>query len=516
MLSTFVLLSIVLVALYAYIKAKKDSMSIVSSRGFFLHNETLSLKPLIATLVASNMSLGNMIFICGMMGYFYGYSGVFWVFMTIVFLGLGFILFGKKFKTYIEDKGNFGTIHDYLSKSHDLTTNKYKLSTKITASTTSILSLIVAIILEIHIGTMLLSIIFHIEQILLVTVLIIAVFSYTAIAGFRTVVMTDILQFIFMIVAVIAGIFLFNILPFGESFNTAGYTYSFNAMISGAGWQTAVGLIFLGFFWLISTPDTWQRNCASRSVDTSVKGAFYGTLLMSILVIFFALGGMYVKTTIIGLVPVESASLLSGGYFAFNDIFLLDYSTMGIGVNILLALIALGLIMAAVSTIDTLLIVVAHIFNVDLGLSLKNINNFIDVEDNNLDENLLLRGRIFIGLLGIVTFLGWVLMSNMNLLVDPLSLFFVTYTIQFCLAIPVIAATNKHTHSSLTTILVIIISAITTLAIGLWGMLNIAETTLTLGMSPASWLALLPVFPVLIGMIGYSFVYVNNKYIRKK
>jgi len=514
MLSTFVLISLILITFYAYHKAKQDSSNIISSRSFFLHNETLSLKPLIATLVASNMSLGNMIFICGLMGYFYGYSGVFWVFMTIVFLGLGFMIYGTKLRVYIEEKGNFGTIHDYLSKHHDLKTNKYQLSTKIIAASTSILSLLVAIILEVHIGTMVLSSIFNLDQILLVAIMIILVFSYSAMAGFHTVVVTDILQFIFMIIAVAAGIVLFNTLPVNETLNSTEYTYSFNTMITGVGWQTATGLIFLGFFWLIATPDTWQRNCASRSLNTSKKGVIYGTIIMSILVIFFAIGGMYVKTTITGLVPTENISLLSGGYFAFNDIFLISHGSMSIGINILLTLIAIGLIMAAISTIDTLLIVVSHIFNVDLGLSLKNINNFDDVEKNQLDENLLLRGRVIIGIIGLITFFGWIFMLNMKLLVDPLSLFFITYTIQFALAIPVIVAKNKSMQSSLMTILIILISTVFTLLIGLWGMLNIEETILTLGMTPASWLALLPVFPVIIGIIGYSIIYINNKYLK--
>lgn len=207
---------------------------------------------------------------------------------------------------------------------------------------------------------MFLSFVFGVEQFLLVAIVIMLVAAYTTTGGFRTVVSTDIIQFICMVIAILAGILLFNILPSGKSFEDVGYLYSFSGMIGDVGWQTAVGLCFLGFFWLISTPDTWQRNCTSRSIDVSIKGILVGTVLMCILVAMFAIGGMYVKTSIEGLVSTEHLSHLSQGYFAFSDIFLIDYNAMGVGVNILLTLIAIGLLMAAVSTIDTFLIVIAH------------------------------------------------------------------------------------------------------------------------------------------------------------
>lgn len=102
MLTIFIIIVVVAIALIAYIKSKKDVVHLTTSRDFFLHGENLSLKPFIATLVSSNISLGNMVFICAMLGYFYGWSGVFWVRTTILLLGIGFVTYGKRFKEYVE------------------------------------------------------------------------------------------------------------------------------------------------------------------------------------------------------------------------------------------------------------------------------------------------------------------------------------------------------------------------------------------------------------------------------
>lgn len=510
MLSSIFLLLIIAVCLICLWKVRKDSKLELTSRDFFLHGEELPFKGLVATLVSTNLSLGNMVFVCGMMGYFYGWSGVFWVVLTIVFLGIGFILFGNSFKDYIEEKGNYGTIHDYISRHHDTSSNSSFFTSKISAATTSILSLFVAIIIEIHIGTMVISHIFSISQTALVICVLFGIALYAVVSGFKTVVFTDILQFFCMLFAIIAAMVLFIKLPGSKTFTEVGYNFSFVNMFSDTGFPTALGFIVLGFFWLISTPDTWQRNCASRSLNTTMKASIAGTFLMCIFVACFGIGGMLVKSNIEPIIPDFNTSSLSKGYFAFSDIFLVNYNSMGIFINALLAFIGLGLLMAAVSTVDTFMVVIGHTLNVDLGFSLKNIKSFSEIEEYSLDKSLLFRGRVFIILSSFLLFAGWGIMHYYGLLSDPLSLFFVTYTIQFCLAIPVITARYSSLQGRKTTSLVILFSAILTLVLGLYGMINLNSEELLFNITPSTWLAILPVIPLIVGILGYSSLYIAN------
>lgn len=510
MMTDVFLFLVILFSLVTIWKVYKDSKLKLNSREFFLHGENLDRSSLVATLVSTNLSLGNMVFICGMLGYFYGWSGVFWSVATIIFLGIGFVVFGKGFKEYVEEKGNYGTIHDFISKHHDTTSQNPLFTSKIAAATTSILSLFIAIIIEIHIGSMIISQIIGVNQAILVLCIMFLVAFYTITSGFRTVVFTDRLQFFCMAVSIIAGAYLFSSLPSSLSFIEAGYEFSVSDMFIGVGYPTAIGLIILGFFWLISTPDTWQRNCATRNIDTSISGSIIGTILMCIFVFAFAIGGMLVKTNIEPLVSSSNQQFLSKGFFTFADIFLIDYHSLGSVTNIVLALIAVGILMAAISTIDTFLVVIGHTLNVDLGLSLRKVKSFDEVEKQFLDKPLLVRGRAFILFSSIAVFIGWLIMLNLDLLVDPLSLFFVTYTIQFCLAIPVLATRNKKTCNSKTTSFVILFSAIITTTIGLYGMLNLSSSEIFILFAPATWLAILPIIPIVIGIISYSVLYLTK------
>jgi Na+/proline symporter len=507
MLQTVLVVSLLAVVAISLLKVIFDLKRTKTSRDFFLHGESLKLDALVSTLVATNLSLGNMVFVCAILGYFYGWSAVFWVVMTIVMLVVGFVIFAPHFKAYVEARGNFGTIHDFIATSHsDRSEEQYR--TKLVSSVVSCLSLFMAMVIEAHLGTKILAEILQVDQVVLLALFTVLVCAYTATSGFYTVVFTDKMQAVLMAAGVVAGAVLFSLLP-GKTFSEAGYAADVGTVLSGVGWPTAVGLVVLGFFWMLATPDTWQRNASSRNIDLTKQGTYIGGALMCAWVAVFAIAGMLIKTSIEPNLSADMVQRLSQGAFPFSDLFLLSFDRFGTLATLAAAVIALALIMAAISTLDTFLIVLSHVLNLDLGLSKRGHRSLNEIEPA-MDRMLLLRGRLIVLVLSFAIFAGWLAFNAAGWLADPLSLFFVTYTIQFALGMPVVAGLYPQFRSPRTVQGVIVGSAVATVAVGAWAMHNLGDETATFGLTPASWMALLPVLPILVGAAAFAIVAVHR------
>ena len=500
-LKLYFLVGLILVSLILISGIKRDLGKVKTNCDFFLHGEKLHLSGLVGTLVSTNLSLGNMIFVCGILGYFYGWSGVFWVVVTIIMLGIGFQAFGRHFKPYVETKGNFGSVHDFIATSHANADAVWQNKIRNLSVWVSGISLFIAIILEAHLGTLFLANAFQLPQTVFLAYFLLLVVAYTAVAGFFTVVFTDLVQFGLMFVATVAGVILFVSMGPGTSFAEIGYETSVSSIVGGVGAPTAIGLVVLGFFWLLATPDTWQRNCASRNIDLTKKGTTIGVAALTVWVAVFAIGGMEVRSVVEPL--IASNPDYSKGYFPFSDVFLLDFASLGSFPSLIAAAFGVGLIMAAISTIDTFLVIIASGLNNDVMLGRENIRNFDAIPEEG-NSPLIRRGRTIIVLVGFAVFAGWFVLDAIGALGDPLSLFFVTYTIQFSLAMPVVFACFGGTKNAKGAYYSIGVSALVTIAFGLWALVNYSSDIKIIGLGVVDLLALIPVVPVVVGGISFA------------
>lgn len=467
---------------------------------FFLLNGNLKLSSFISTMVASNLSLGNMIFVCAIWGYFFGISGAFWVAVTIILLIFGYLIFGKYFKSYIEDRSNNGSLHEFISNLYIEKGNINYKRLRYFSSLVTIITLLLAIILELHIASTLFVQVFEtsLESTFLVLVSIIA--AYAILGGFRTVVHTDILQSVLLIVAIIAGFY------FYFNFESAGITsHSFRTIFSGAGWANALGISFLGFAWLLATMDTWQRNSASRSLDISFKGVSWAGGIMVVFVILFALFGMYVKDAIAPIAQ-ENGLATSGGFYPFNDLFAISNLASEQFLQVSLAALFVGLIMAAASTADTFFVVMSHSFTTDILISKTNKSlGQIDEKQNLLFGSV---GRIVVISSTFIIMIVWFLLSKFNLLNSPLDLFYIAYSVQYALLPALIFGIFfKRKHTS-TAILSIISGIISTLFIGFYFSPKSAAgiSTEYLALRPDQWMGLLPFTTFVISGLFYIII----------
>lgn len=477
----------------------KDSKKIATASDFLLHGENLGKGQLIGTLVATNLSLGNMIFVCAIFGYFYGVSGIFWMVTTIVILVFGFLIKRNQFKMYIEDTGNnFGTIHDYIARRHAPADQSSAEEVRRFAGIVSSISLFLALVIEVHLAGLILSSIFGggLEWFVISLVSIVVVYSISG--GFRSVISTDVIQATFLVVGIILGVFFFSN-EWGSlraSGGTGIQSQSLGEIMTGLGPYAPVGLIVLGFAWLITTPDTWQRNCASRKLDTTVSGTIIGGAIMAVSVGLFAAAGALVKTLVEP--SIKENSLYSNGAFPLIDLFL---ATPTNGVNVvLLAFVAAALIMAAISTMDTFLVVIAHVLGVDMAPSMKG-QKILPTSGDERSEDLIFRARILIFVVGVGIVIAWYAMKEWAL-GDPVNLFFVTYSVQLALFVPTFVA-DKQVRSALAAKVSIAIAAFVTAALGLPAMVFATNGEFMFGLKPADWLAILPLVAVTFGSAAY-------------
>lgn len=235
-----------------------------------------------------------------------------------------------------------------------------------------------------------------------------------------------------------------------------------------------------------------------------MKGIAIGSLVMMISVGLFGVAGMLVKSTVEPLVAAELKSNLSQGGFPFNDIFLLNFADLGLFPTFLAAVVGAGLVMAAVSTVDTFLIVLAHAVNVDLALSARGIRGISSLTKEQ-DAIVLGRGKLLILTFAVICLFCWFILDGAGWLKDPLNLFFVTYTLQFCLFWPVITAASPSLRSEVSTRVSVWLTALVTVVIGSWGLWNTTTDAKILGLTAVELLALLPAIVIVVGSIPYIF-----------
>jgi len=404
---------------------------------FFLLGGRLKLSSFVATLVSTNLSLGNFIFLCAIWGYFYGYSGMLWISVCIVLLVVGFLLFANSFRPYVEDVRNSGSIHEYLSCCYSRSADDViGRNIRFAASTATIVCLLLALVLELHLGATLLAAFVGISDYGFAFVSLTALICfYSLFGGYRSVVFTDFLQGILLFTGLTALFVVAAIL--GLQWQSATDVYGGLRQVAfGAGWHNIVSISVIGLGWLLVTMDTWQRNCASRSLDTSKSGAIIGGVLMVILVIALSMIGIFDRLAVLPSLSEAQAPQHSAGFHPIADLFLLSGGTPA-WTNFLWALAALGFIMAAVSTADTFLIVASHSAVSDLMIGLLKRAEFGALDDHE-SESFANIGRVLIVVMGLATVALWFCGSMLHLLDDPLTLFFVAYSVQFALFVPVV------------------------------------------------------------------------------
>lgn len=466
---------------------------------FFLMSGRLRVPQFVSTVLATNLSLGNFLIFVASWGYLYGRIGIAWFTVNLILNAVAFLLFLPRIRSYLEDRSSGGTIHDFivtrLAPAHPL-----GRPIRLLASLTTVVGLLLALAFELHLATILVAPVLRVDVVVLFCTLAILICIYTALGGFRIVVSTDIFQSVGLVATAGALIWLFISVPDPPESTVRPPIGWFDI-----GVVNITSICVVGSGWFLVAMDNWQRMSATRSATVTRAGFGIYTGIVIGFGILFGYVGMWDRTHIPGILPPSMASQYTSGGNAFQDMLLLA-GVPGFEHGAVLAVVAAGLVMAAISTADTFLIVCSHSFVNDIMLQALNKSRFVDLKP--------VEDRAYVGIarstsiaMSVAVILTWVSLVRIGILSDALSFFFIAYSVQYSLLAAVVAAACFPSRvSPCATFVSIALGIMTALGVGFGSWIALGnETASMLWLSPAEWLTLSPVVTVVASSLPYAF-----------
>lgn len=221
-----------------------------------------------------------------------------------------------------------------------------------------------------------------------VAISILLIWVYTNKGGVKTIVWTDTFQTLFMLSAVVIGIYImlnaldWSVMDFikSEEFKSYSKTFQFeNAMAKDYFWKSFIGGMFITICMTGLDQDMMQKNLTCKNLDEAQKNVMsYSMVFIPVNLLFLGLGALlFIYATKTGIeVPVRSDLLFPE--IAING-------DLGIGLAILFIL---GLIAAAYSSADSALTALTTSFCID----------FMDIHSKPKNKQKQLRKRVHIGM----------------------------------------------------------------------------------------------------------------------
>jgi Na+/proline symporter len=360
--------------------------------------EPLSRFNFFATLTASSAGLASTLLLVSVYGYLYGLGVFVWV---LLFWWLTQWASTRTIKLVEAQHPGFwanrGTFHEYLGLSFG------SQNVRVTAAILSILCYTLLLVAEVFLSYRIVyaaleggtqantSFPFSPLSMIVHGCILLLVFGYTAIAGFRAVIKTDAVQFgimCFMMLAVL--IFLGPKLPeiIGLHKSVFGSTLA-ESMLNPVSRDTFSFLVFFVLmnlaFWVAWWPvamDQWHRCAASMSTEIATDKQFgtsglWARTFVLVLVATFVLIGASVRTYVAPAadisdpLPVFVQSIMPGGKMALTS------SVLAIGLT---TLVIMGLMAAVLSTIDTYLMVVVQSLVLDVGVARQSGKSLVEAD----------------------------------------------------------------------------------------------------------------------------------------
>lgn len=489
---------LVLILLIEAFRGMKKSQTLPQ---FFLMDGGLRLGPFVGTLAATNFSLGNMIFLSLIWGYFYGLGGILWLWIGFVLAALVFVFCVRRFDAfsgYIEEE-NSGSVHEFLARrySGDGQVAKPRLI-RLAASLTTILCLLIALTLELFLAAAILSPLIGLDPVVVFIALTVLISLYSAIGGFYAVVLTDIVQGVMLVLALVALAVVFWQLGLPSAPSSELYATSFIDILKAPGAFGIFSILAVTLGWYLVTMDTWQRASASRSARVAVRGMVFGTGLLLVGILAFGLIGMYDQLVVLPNLTQALAGAHSGGFNPIADLYLLLDQMPELG-RLLMAFVAVAFVMAGVSTADTFLIVSGHSLVSDLLVGLGRNESFASIPGR---ESVLFASvaRSVVVFMGLFVLMMYAVMQWLGLLTNPLAIFYLAYSIQFALLAPVVGAllrSRPRAEYALAALVAGIVSAVG------WGfgfaLAGVQGVTTIWGHAIDEWVYLAPLPPMAVG-----------------
>ena len=249
---------------------------------FFFGTKEIGIFSFASNIFGANFSFITAVFVLLYWSYMFGWN-VFWTIGTAV---AGMILFSLPRVTPVSDEflKNGNTLHEYIAGKHTSFS-----AVRMAAALVTVITLLGFVAAQVYIFSGFLSEFMGISSLNISIIIFAFLVGYTLLGGFDSVVRTDILQSILIILGCIA-------LYIVES-NLAETT---NAKISDIVFSPLPAfyipmLIVINGLWQFSAMDMWQRSVASRNLRVVRIGSALGGVFFVIASAFVVTLGLYLR-----------------------------------------------------------------------------------------------------------------------------------------------------------------------------------------------------------------------------
>ncbi len=222
-------------------------------QGFIIGNRNVGYIPTIGSLATSFRDGMGVIFWFGF-GVATGYGGL-WMFVGVLLGMIVYIIIGPSVRKIAKE-------HDYITIGEMLRA-RYGVITEKTTAFIIIAFAFMLIAVQLHVAGNLFSTIMGTDPWIGIASVVAVVGFYLFFGGYSTVVKTDAVQF-FLIIALIAAP-LFFAPPIDSVMNFSS--------IGSLGFNSSLGLVLIGFFYVLSGAETWQRVFSARN-DKVIRYSF--------------------------------------------------------------------------------------------------------------------------------------------------------------------------------------------------------------------------------------------------
>ncbi|NWF90068.1 MAG: hypothetical protein HXY50_11485 [Ignavibacteriaceae bacterium] len=368
-----VILGVIIVIVFSIILGLKQKLRSqdFTFTSFFLSKERISDHEMVATLAATNTALALIVFWFSYLGWFYGLGMAFWLFLFWV-IGLEvFAQMQKKWNDYPgkmaeqHDDPKYHTLHEYIAD------NKSDWARR-SLALVSIITFLLMMTVELTRGMRVFDVVNSAndksmsDSLALIVLLSISV--YSAIGGYKAVIVTDKYQLLFCFFAILISFIIAvhgiwgekNL--FGSIYSPSDFTFSNFFLLNEP--YLIIGSLFSWSFWFIVTMDMWQRASASRKIQlVTIKTRMYLYPWFLFLTITSVCIGAFTR------VYFPGDSSITFPTVNFLEKIMQNFALYPIWGGILLIIIFVGFISAMLSTLDTYFIAVTQSILRDLPTS---------------------------------------------------------------------------------------------------------------------------------------------------
>lgn len=244
-----------------------------NEQDFIIGNRSVGVIPTAASLAASFRDGGGIAFWIAA-GFAAGYAGM-WLLLGVTVSALLMAIIGPRLR---DESGKSGIItiqervRDYVGKR--------------SAQLTSVISMIFGILiisLQYHVSGSIFAEILGVPKFVGVLVVGLILIAYMVTGGYKSIVVTDTIQFFIMFSLVMIP---FLIKPAAADFNNVGTLFD-------SSWSDGIALFLFGLYYLIMTPESWQRIMSAKDKKTIRLGiplTAFILILMTLSLIWLGMG----------------------------------------------------------------------------------------------------------------------------------------------------------------------------------------------------------------------------------